>query len=208
MELLRRRLALRNFRRIADDIYVKFPFFHISRSEFYSKCLPLQRCGAGIVLGYPCEEFEARVIDPHPLKNSTAKYANLPLGHFGEIVFRRKNISKFIHTAMYGFFDQRGRIWCCGKIDRTVLWNGRKYFPYCIEPLFEHLWWVKCAKFGATRDKAGDTKLQITVYPRIGIGFFIGLFRKHFAKKLSAFAKTFRITSDLDRFSIKTSVCR
>jgi hypothetical protein len=198
---------MRNFRRIADDIYEKFPFFHIQRREFFSKCLPLQRCGAGIILGYPMDEFEARIVEVSAKKNSAAKYANLPLGHFGEIVFRRKDELPFVHTGMYGFFDQRGRIWCCGKIDSTVLLNGRKYFPYCIEPLFEHLWWVKRAKFGTALDKSGGTKLQLTVYARMGIGLFVNLFKKHFAKKLSEFAKKFRITSELDKFSIKTSGC-
>ena len=195
---------MRDFREVANGIHGKFPFFQLSTEEFRRRCLPLQRCGAGVVLGYPDEGFEVRVIavcdgENPPLERS---HENLPLGHFGEIVFRGMSFLSFTHTEYYGFFDQRGRVWCCGKITDTVSRDGRKYFPHCIEPLFERLWWVRSAKFGSATDEFGATALQISVSPRKFLWPLVKFFEKFFLRRLKTFSQRFKVTANFEKFLI------
>ncbi|MDR2737978.1 MAG: hypothetical protein LBB18_03505 [Puniceicoccales bacterium] len=200
VEYLKYRAAVRNFRKIANKIYGKFPFFSLGSREFFDRCLALQRCGAGIVLGRAKSGFEARVIEIRGSEANSMEhsYENLSLGHFGEIVFRPINCQKFTHTGMCGFFDQRGRIWCCGPIARTLHLRGERYFPFCIEPLFERLWWVSRAKLVAV----GAEAVTIAVNPKILLFPVVKIFEKFFLRKLETFSKKFRITSTLGGFLI------
>jgi acyl-CoA synthetase (AMP-forming)/AMP-acid ligase II len=194
-------LAMRNFRSVADEIYKDFPFFYLSPREFRDRCWILQRCGAGIVLGYGKENFDVRIIRVPEKDDLGCSYEMLPLGHFGEIVFKNSVSPAFIHTGLYGFIDQRARIWCCGKISDAVLLNGRKYFPHCIEPLFEQLWWGKRAELRALK-QGSDIELVITIFPRKFLYPFIRVFEKFFLTKLENFSKKFKITSNIKNFSI------
>ncbi|MDR1433273.1 MAG: hypothetical protein LBI61_02975 [Puniceicoccales bacterium] len=195
---------MRDFRKTASEIYEKFPFFQLPKEEFRNRCLPLQRCGAGIVLGHAKKDFEVRVVAVSSGKSFTRvrSHENLPLGHFGEIVFRRANFKNFTHTELYGFFDQRGRVWCCGKIADVVSKGGQEYFPYCIEPLFERLWWVRSAKFDFVAGKSGEIALRISVSPRRFLLPWVGFFEKIFLKKLEAFSKRFKVTASFEKFRI------
>jgi acyl-CoA synthetase (AMP-forming)/AMP-acid ligase II len=194
-----------SFRRVANEIYKNFPFFYLSRKEFITRCLPLQRCGAGIVLGHVKSNFKSLVIQATEdgVSTSTRVYENLPLGHFGEIVFKKEKSQDFTHTGLYGFFDQRGRVWCCGNITDTIHLNGKKFFPYCIEPLFERLWWVKKAHFCGGENETGQLSLQISVVPKSLLFPMVKLCEGYFIKKLQQFSQRFQITSHLDIFSIK-----
>jgi hypothetical protein len=196
----------KNFRKIADEIYGKFPFFAIAQSEFLSRCLALQRCGAGIVLGYGKSGFDVRVIavPGEEMEDRVDTYKNLPLGHFGEIVFSQSGTSPFSHTGLYGFFDQRMRIWCCGKIEDTAFSGGRRYFPYCIEPLFERIFWVERAKFCHVKDKEGNALLRMSIVP---VKIFLPLvknFRRYFHRKLEKFAKKFAISKNIKIFTLES----
>ncbi|MDR1401737.1 MAG: hypothetical protein LBI81_02145 [Puniceicoccales bacterium] len=196
---------MRNFRRIADEIYEKFPFFYLPLAEFKSRCLPLQCCGAGIVLGYAESGFEVRIIEV--ARNSICEIQhsdqNLPLGHWGEIIFRESASHEFTHTELYGFFDQRKRIWCCGKIKDTVALDGKKYFPYCLESLFERLWWVRRARLKFTGDAFGPWELQMSVSPWPLLLWPIKIFAKFFLRKLKSFSEKFKISSEIQKFSIE-----
>ncbi|MDR2603073.1 MAG: hypothetical protein LBC11_00730 [Puniceicoccales bacterium] len=198
---------MRDFRSIADEIYKSFPFFHLSPKEFRDRCWILQCCGAGIVLGYVKENFDARIIQISEKNDFGHSYEMLPLGHFGEIVFKTSVSSGFTHTGLYGFMDQRDRIWCCGKISDTVILNGKKYFPYCIEPLFEWLWWGKRAKLG-TLKRGSAIELAIAISPRKFLYPFIKVFEKFFLTKLENFSKKFKITSNIKSFSIEKTLVK
>ncbi|MDR1890826.1 MAG: hypothetical protein LBQ23_01405 [Puniceicoccales bacterium] len=193
---------MRDFRNVADEIYKDFPFFYLSQKEFRDRCWILQCCGAGIVLGHAKENFDARIIQVSENKDLGHTYEMLPLGHFGEIVFKDSASSEFTHTGSYGFMDQRDRIWCCGKIADTVEIDGKKYFPFCIEPLFEQLWWVAGAKFGSVK-RGNDIGLAMTIFPRKFLYPFVKIFQKFFLKKLKKFSKKFKITSNIESFSIE-----
>jgi acyl-CoA synthetase (AMP-forming)/AMP-acid ligase II len=195
-------LAMRDFRSVADEIYKNFPFFYLSPREFRDRCWILQCCGAGIVLGYGKENFDVRIIQVSEKNDLGRSYEMLPLGHFGEIVFKNSGSPAFTHTGLYGFMDQQARIWCCGKIADTVVFNGKKYFPHCIEPLFEQLWWVKQAKLGSLK-RESNIELAITIFPRKFLYPFIKVFEKFFLTKLENFSKKFKITSNIKSFSIE-----
>lgn len=195
-------LAMRDFRSIADEIYKNFPFFYLSPKEFRDRCWILQCCGAGIVLGYAKESFDARIIEVSEKSDPGRSYEMLPLGHFGEIIFKNSVLPAFIHTGLYGFMDQRARIWCCGKIADTVVIDGKKYFPHCIEPIFERLWWVRRVKLG-TLKRGSAIELAITISPRKFSYPFIKVFEKLFLTKLEKFSKKFKITSDIKSFAIE-----
>ena len=167
-------------RKIARAFYKNFPFFELLREEFLDRCLILQRCGAGIVLGYVKDHYAVIIADIDQQKNGVLE--NVPLGRFGEIVFKKHEDSEFRHTGNYGFFDQCGRVWCCGPIERAVELDGKKYFPYCIEPLFERIWWISSAKFF--------------------ISPFVYLFRGYFISAVKRFSKKFPITSKIDNVEL------
>jgi hypothetical protein len=192
------------FRRIADEIHKKFSFFHLDGWEFVRRCMALQRCGAGIVLGYADDDFDVRIVavekNTANCEKNAASYENLPIGNFGEIVFRKS--VNFTHTGLYGFFDQRARVWCCGEISRTFFFHSKRYFPYCIEPLFEELWWVKLARLSAKNDGSGGTEPLIAVDPIDLMRPITKFFSGNFKKKLAAVAKRFKLTSEITRFRI------
>jgi acyl-CoA synthetase (AMP-forming)/AMP-acid ligase II len=195
-------LAMRDFRSVADEIYKNFPFFYLSPREFRDRCWILQCCGAGIVLGYGKKNFDVRIIQVSEKNGLERSYEMLPLGHFGEIVFKNSDSPAFTHTGLYGFMDQRARIWCCGKIADTVVLHGKKYFPHCIEPLFEQLWWGKRAKLRSLK-RGNDIELAITIFPRKFSYPLIKVFEKFFLTKLENFSKKFKITSTIKSFFIE-----
>jgi hypothetical protein len=191
------------FRRVADGIYEKFPFFYMEKSEFICRCLQLQSCGAGLALGYAREGFDVRIVAVPDGQSPIAAniYENLPTGYFGEIIFKDKSAEEFAHTSLYGFFDQRGRIWCCGSIKDTVLIDGKKYFPHCIEPLFERLWWVKRAKLLHTNGTK-DNGLRIELTAIKIFSPFIRLFWKYFLGHVEKFSKKFKILERVEEISL------
>jgi acyl-CoA synthetase (AMP-forming)/AMP-acid ligase II len=128
---------------------------------------------------------------------------NLPLGHWGEIIFRKSGRAEFTHTGLYGFFDQRGRIWCCGRISDTIFLGGQRYFPHCIEPLFERLWWVERAQLKCTGEAKGQKTLQICAIPRMLLRWPVKIFENFFLEKMEAFSRKFRISSAVKKFAIK-----
>ncbi|MDR1233142.1 MAG: hypothetical protein LBJ75_02695, partial [Puniceicoccales bacterium] len=175
--------------------------------EFRDRCWILQCCGAGIVLGYGKENFDVRIVEVSEKNDLRRNYEMLPLGHFGEIVFKNSGSPAFTHTELYGFMDQQARIWCCGKIVDTVVFNDKKYFPHCIEPLFEQLWWVKQAKLRSLK-QGSDIEPTITIFPRKFLYPFIKVFKKFFLAKLENFSKKFKITSNIKNFSVEKTLAK
>lgn len=192
---IRTKYCIRRFRKVAYNIYKQYDFFELSDSEFMQRCYILQRCGAGIVLGYPKNGYDVRVVEL--TKACQGIYENVPLGRFGEICYKRDNGAEFIHTALYGFCDQRGRIWCCGPIEKTATVNDKRYFPYCIEPLFERIWWVSCCEFYPDMSFLGydGRGIVITIIP--GLLRIVPFFKKYFMLRLQRFADRFPITQGL-----------
>lgn len=187
-------------RKIARAFYKNFPFFKLPREEFSDRCLILQRCGAGIVLGYVKDHYAVIIADIDQQKNGVLE--NVPLGRFGEIVFKKREDSEFRHTGNYGFFDQCGRVWCCGPIERTVELDDKKYFPYCIEPLLERIWWISSAKFFSVASCDSSKCLAIKIRPKFFVSPLVYLFKRYFVSTVKRFSKKFPITSNIDNVEL------
>ena len=187
-------------RKVARAFYKNFPFFELSKEEFFERCYLLQRCGAGIVLGHVKDHYTAIISDIDQQENGV--FENVPLGRFGEVVFKKREDAEFRHTGNYGFFDQCGRVWCCGPIERTVELDGKKYFPYCIEPLFERIWWIGRSEFSCVASGESTKYLAIKVRPKLFVSPFVYLFRGYFISSVKYFANKFPITSNIDHVEL------
>lgn len=192
---VRTKYRLRRFRKVAHEIYKQYDFFELDDDEFLKRCYVLQRCGAGIVLGHPKNGYDVRIVE---LEHSQCGiYENVPLGRFGEICYKSGSNVKFTHTKLYGFCDQRGRIWCCGPISMTAIVDGKRYFPYCIEPLFERIWWVVRCEFYPDMSSFGHDGRGVVITTIPGVFCTIPFFKKYFMWRLQRFADRFPIAHDL-----------
>ena len=182
-------------RKSANIILKKFPIFYLSAQEYFQACRTLERNFAGIVLGHPLPGVVIKIIS---LKNdsSLADAKSVPLGYFGEIVYFQ-NKQPWCRTELCGFADQRGRIWCCGDIDDIVEYDNEAFFPSCIEPVFENLFFVK--KASLTSGANGKPALKIRLK---GI-FRCKIFRKYCQRSLRKFANRFAKTKQLGKFVLE-----
>ena len=192
---MRKKYCVKRFRKIPHEIYNKYDFFELDDDEFLKRCYILQRCGAGIVLGRPKEGYDVRIVELEHSRRGV--YQNVPLGRFGEICYKTVSGAEFIHTALYGFYDQCGRIWCCGPIEKTATVNDKRYFPYCIEPLFERIWWVASCKFFPDMSFIGHDGRGVVITTMPALFRIIPFLKKYFIRRLQRFADRFPITQDL-----------
>lgn len=180
------------YRKVARAVLRRYPYFSIGMDEFVSCCLILQRYGAGIVLGRPVPGVEVKIISVAPAV-CRQDYENLPLGHFGEIFIQKCHHQQCLRTGLYGFFDQRGRVWCCGPIQQTITYEQQKFFPYCIEPIFKNIPWVRSLSL---------TMVQGKVMANVQVNNLFRLFPQYVKERLMAFSKKFRITSMIRAFRV------
>ncbi|MDR1255400.1 MAG: hypothetical protein LBJ94_00515 [Puniceicoccales bacterium] len=171
----------------------KYDIFHISRGEYLRNCRIFEQNFAGIVLGRCVSGVEAKIIQINGLQN-IEEAAPLSLGYFGEIVYKRENIWEA--TGFCGFIDHCDRAWCCGKIEDSIPHGEEYFYPYCIEPVFEELFFVKHAKLIGDRD--GKPSLLIT----LRIPFKLKFLRKFLEKILFSFANGFEKTKKLSHIGI------
>ncbi|MDR0679872.1 MAG: hypothetical protein LBF42_02455 [Puniceicoccales bacterium] len=172
----------------------KHDIFRLSAEEYTKDCRIFEQNFAGIVLGRCLDGVEVKIIQVDSL-DDMGNAAPLSLGYFGEIVYRRNGIWQ--GTGFYGFIDHRSRVWCCGKIEDSLLYNGEYFFPYCIEPVFETLFFVKHTKL--TRDENGAPSLIVTPHTPFKLPFL----RKPLIKILRSFAKRFEKTKNLSLIKIE-----
>lgn len=177
----------------AHEFLKKHDVFHISDGEYGKICKILEQNFAGIVLGRCRDGIEANIIPISELCDIESAVP-LSLGYFGEIVYR--NGKTWHRTGFYGFIDHRARVWCCGKIDDSIPYNGEFFYPYCIEPAFETLFFVKHAKL--FRDENGVPGLIITPH----VLFRLKILRKLLLKNLFSFAARFEKTKKLTQIKI------
>ncbi|MDR0418261.1 MAG: AMP-binding protein [Puniceicoccales bacterium] len=195
------------------------PVCSVSADEILDEIQPLQENGAGTCIGIPIDGIEVKIIQPEDGIVSTIDDKNsLSLGYIGEIVVTGDNVtelydqlpeqtilSKIYHegkvwhrTGDLGFFDQKGRIWFCGrKIERVVARNGETYYPDCIEPLFhKHPSVERAALIPLIR--RGTVLPAIAILPKKGqYPFFFWqkwLFRRELKNLAQKFPKTAPIT--------------
>lgn len=174
-------------RKRANVILKNFPVFQLTAEEYFRYCYVLERSFAGIVLGRPNPDVELKII---PLDSRYEKLEDarpVPLGYFGEIVYH-PNKKIWQETALCGFADQRGRIWCCGEINDIVTYNNEIFYPYCIEPVFEDLFFVRNAQL--IRLPNGQPGIKIFLRKPFHWKIFHKLWNNIVLKLASRFEKT------------------
>ncbi|MDE6432249.1 MAG: hypothetical protein K2L13_02530 [Opitutales bacterium] len=176
-------------RKRANIILKNFPIFHLSTEEYLQHCSVLERNFAGIVLGYPNPDIVIKIISMQK-KCELEDAEPVPLGYFGEIVYCQHKQS-WRATGLCGFADQRGRIWCCGDIDCIVEYDGEAYFPYCIEPIFENLFFIRKAEL--IRTLVGEPGLKIWIIRPLNCRFLQKYWKNLVLKFANRFEKTKRI---------------
>jgi hypothetical protein len=178
----------------ACEFLKKHNVFHIDPAEYLRECRIFERNFAGVVLGRYIRGVNGKIVDAnavHDVKTATT----LPLGHFGEIVYGSGEIWQ--RTGFYGFVDNCDRVWCCGKIEDSIFYRGEYFYPNCIEPVFETLFFVKSAKL-AMDEKNAPTIVVTLYYP-----FELKFLRRHIANSLASFAGKFEKTKKLARVRIE-----
>lgn len=115
--------------------------------------------GAGLCVGHPFEGVDAKIIaiqDGPITKLSDAR--ELPTGQIGEIIVRgahispeyaddvastRKNKVRGDDGSIWhrlgdaGYLDERGRLWCCGRVSHRITIPSGQLFPLICEPIFD-----------------------------------------------------------------------
>lgn len=182
-------------RKRANIILKKFPIFHLSAEEYFQHCYVLERNFAGIVIGYPNPDVVIKIVPIHR-QCELIDAESVPLGYFGEIIYHQ-NKQNWQSTRLCGFADQRGRIWCCGDIGDIVEFDGETYFPYCIEPVFESLFFVHKAKL--IRSENGEPRLKISVTKPLNYKFL----QKYWENLLLKFAKRFEKTKKINKLTFE-----
>jgi acyl-CoA synthetase (AMP-forming)/AMP-acid ligase II len=151
-------------------------------------CKVFEQNFAGIVLGRCVSGITAKIVRADGSRN-IASAIPLSLGYFGEIVYGRN--ANWHRTGFYGFIDHRDRVWCCGKIEDSIYFNGEYFYPYCIEPVFETLFFVKRARLA--KSESGAPTVEITLRPAFGSS----ILKRHFLERLRSFASRFEKTKKL-----------
>jgi acyl-CoA synthetase (AMP-forming)/AMP-acid ligase II len=115
--------------------------------------------GAGLCVGRPFAGVTAKIVDivDGPIA-TLADARELPVGEIGEIIVRGPHVSPeyaddrastvknkitdadggvWHRLGDAGYLDDRGRVWCCGRLGHRIeLANGR-LFPLMCEPMFD-----------------------------------------------------------------------
>lgn len=115
--------------------------------------------GAGLCVGHPFPGVELKIIaiDEKPIA-SLANARELSLGEVGEIIARGPHISRMYaddvaSTAKNkiagrdgevwhrlgdaGYLDDKGRLWCCGRLGHRITLSSGMMFPLMCEPIFD-----------------------------------------------------------------------
>ncbi|MDR2200667.1 MAG: AMP-binding protein [Puniceicoccales bacterium] len=197
------------------------PICSISGEEILGEVRPLQENGAGTCLGFPVDDIEIRIIAVEEGVVDTLDESKiLPLGFIGEIIVSGENVTESydqlpqqtvlakIHwegkiwhrTGDLGFWDQKGRLWFCGrKTERVIDGKNEEYYPDCIEPLFH--------KYSAVERSAlikievnGKTRPAIAILPKKDQYPFFCWQKRAFRRKLQDLAQCFPKTTPIRDF--------
>ncbi|MDR0740332.1 MAG: AMP-binding protein [Puniceicoccales bacterium] len=197
------------------------PVCSISADEILGEIRPLQENGAGTCIGTPVDGIEIKIIRPENGTVSTIDDQNsLSLGYVGEIVVAGDNVTELYdqlpnqttlakifqngkvwhRTGDLGFFDQKGRIWFCGrKMERVITRDGEEYYPDCVEPLFHKHHAVERAAL-IPLIKHGTAYPAIVILPKAGCYPFFFLQRWVFRRELRILAQRFPKAAPITHF--------
>ncbi len=115
--------------------------------------------GAGLCVGRPFAGVTAKIVDivEGPIA-TLADARELPAGEIGEIIVRGPHISPeyaddrastaknkiadadggvWHRLGDAGYLDDRGRVWCCGRLGHRIELDSGPLFPLMCEPIFD-----------------------------------------------------------------------
>jgi acyl-CoA synthetase (AMP-forming)/AMP-acid ligase II len=166
------------------------PVSCISSDEVLSETAARTNAGAGVCVGRPVPSIDARiiVIDDEPIETWEPDL-ELPQGEIGEITVRGpQSTSAYYNRARetalakirdpqggvwhrmgdLGYFDERGRLWYCGrKADRVGAENGTLFSVAC-EAIFDtHASVRRTALVGVPNDEYPEPVLCVELMPEV-----------------------------------------
>jgi len=135
------------------------PISNIGSREILGETVESTRRGAGVCIGYPLRGIDAKII---PITDGPcddwSDVPMMPTGRIGEIAVSGRVVSRayfnnaratidakipvrgsgaFFHRmGDLGYFDDRGRLWMCGRKSHRVAATNRAYFTVPIEGIF------------------------------------------------------------------------
>jgi acyl-CoA synthetase (AMP-forming)/AMP-acid ligase II len=115
--------------------------------------------GAALCVGHPFAGVDVKIvaIQEGPIA-TIAEARELPVGQIGEIVVRGAHISPeyaddvpstlknkirgddgaiWHRLGDAGYLDERGRLWCCGRVSHRIASPSGQLFPLMCEPIFD-----------------------------------------------------------------------
>ena len=114
--------------------------------------------GAGLCVGRPLTGLEVKIVEITDGPIATLGDAReLPAGAIGEIIVRGPHVSPryaddlestrknkiadgdriWHRLGDAGYLDERGRLWCCGRVGHRLALAGGPLFPLLCEPIFD-----------------------------------------------------------------------
>lgn len=134
------------------------PVTNVGSDEVLAETAARTLQGHGICVGRPVDGVDVRVVPPTdgPIDRWSDELV-LPAGAIGEIVVRGPVVSRsywgseetnrlakiraggdVLHRmGDVGYFDDRGRLWICGRKDERVRTASGDLFPLAVEPIFD-----------------------------------------------------------------------
>jgi acyl-coenzyme A synthetase/AMP-(fatty) acid ligase len=135
------------------------PVSEMPSEEAIKETFPATARGAGLCVGHPFEGVEVKIVEisDGPIA-SLRDTRELATGDVGEIIARgphisasyaedaastRKNKIEGVDGSVWhrlgdaGYLDDRGRVWCCGRLGHRIAQPGGTLFPLMCEPIFD-----------------------------------------------------------------------
>lgn len=157
------------------------PSTELEAAEALAETWPLTEQGHGICVGRPFEGVEIRIVAISDEPMSSIEDAHeLPTGEIGEIVIHGGHVSPAYcrdeqNTRKHkiddgeggvwhrigdaGYFDERGRLWYCGRVNQRVCTAGGAVYSLLAEPIFNTH--PKVARSGLVGVRANGEELPV-----------------------------------------------
>ena len=134
------------------------PIVNFNGTEMLAETAELTRNGKGFCVGYPIDEMTVRVIKSiDEVIGTWDDSFELPVGQVGEITIKgavvtpeyynnpkatalakiKDSDGKLIHRmGDVGYFDEKGRLWFCGRKTHRVITEDKIFYTVCCEAIF------------------------------------------------------------------------
>lgn len=197
------------------------PITTFTGSEMISETAELTARGKGYCVGYPLEGINIKIIKA--VDTIIEKWDDslvLPQGEIGEIAVHGNVVTREYHnnknaTDMAkidngdgtlwhrmgdtGFFDEKGRLWFCGRKAHRVIVDGMIYYPVCCEAIFnQHPAVFRSALVGVGSEK--NRKPVLIIEPEKGKMPNSRIEKEMFIKELKELGSAKDFTKNIEIF--------